>query len=143
VRVGALADARQNPTEIGRRVDRGEVLAVTTRTDVAEWCTQQLRWALGRQGFALEAEKPTILVSGEVTRLEVVEEGMYHGHAALKLKVSAPDGRVLWEGTATGKSTRFGRTYSAENYVDAAGGALESAVGELLDDEGFAAAPGK
>src|SRR5690349_15690578 len=52
VKVGTFVDRRPNPRELGRRPMEGEPpMLVTTRTDVPDWCAQQLGRLLAARGF--------------------------------------------------------------------------------------------
>ena len=63
----------------------------------------------------------------EVQRFFVVESGLYNGDVAMGITVTDGSGVVLWHGSE-GRSKRFGRSFSAENYQEA----LTSAAGEAL-----------
>ena len=66
----------------------------------------------------------------------VIETNTYKGE--VRLKVSAKRGeKEEWVGVASGTSSRFGRSYKADNYYETLSDALLEAAERAVKDEGF------
>jgi hypothetical protein len=66
----------------------------------------------------------------------VIETNTYKGEVRLKLTVKRAD-KEEWIGVAAGTSSRFGRSYKAENYYETLSDALLEASERAVRDEGF------
>lgn len=145
VRIDALGDARKNPQLIGENredADEGKILPVTTKDDVAAWCTDRLRYILEQLGFEVVEGEGDVILTGQVRRFFVAETNTYEGDVGLKIEVKSQDARVLWSGIANGVANRFGRSYKLENYYEVMSDSLLDAVQKLADHEGFVKAVG-
>jgi hypothetical protein len=58
----------------------------------------------------------------------------------IHIVVTNSGGKTLWEGMTSGSSTRFGRSYRAENYYETYSDALTVAASNLMQQPGFQAA---
>lgn len=133
--VQPCVDQRAVPSRIGTiEEDHSEV---TTKTNVAAFCTQRLTQMLMNAGFRLEASPTAIVLSPELVEFNVTEGGKYHGDVRLRINVASP-GRAVVSNFYVGQSKRWGRSHSVENLNEALSNAFSSAVERFLkDDEGF------
>ncbi len=140
IQVESLVDTRGNPALIGENredADEGKVLPVSTRDDVAGWCTERLRILLRQSGFDVVSAGGDILLSGEVSRFFVAETSLYKAEVGLKIEMRGSDGKPLWSGVANGSTNRFGRSYKAENYYEVLSDSFLGAVQQLVETESF------
>ena len=143
IHIERLRDARREGRLIAENreeADKGRVLPVTTRDNVAEFCSEQLRVILGQLGMSVGRGGPSL--TGEVRRFFVTETDNYRGEVILQLALHNRQGRLLWSGTVTGYANRFGRSYKAENYYEVLSDALIHAAHNLVRDRGFRRAVG-
>ncbi len=137
IRVIGLTDARKSLELIGENREKGGVLTVTTKDNVAGFVTQRLRDLLAGNGLNVVDNGETVSLSGEIRKFFVAETNTYQGEVVLMLTVSNPAGKALWTGIVSGASQRFGRSYKAENYHETLSDALIEAVNNLLRNPGF------
>lgn len=138
IHIERLRDIRREGQVIAENreeADKGRILPVTTRDNVAEFCTEQLRVILGQLGISVGRGGPSL--GGEVRRFFVTETDNYRGEVMLHLTLHNRQGRLLWSGTVTGYAKRFGRSYQAENYYEVLSDALIDAAHNLVRDRGF------
>jgi hypothetical protein len=141
--VKPLADNREKPQLIGENreeEDEGKVFPVTTTSNVAEFCTERVGQLLKDFGLNSTKESGDRHITGEVIQFFVVERNTYVGDVRLKINVAGPDGVIRWTGIAAGSEKRFGRSYKADNYHEVLSDSLQTAVFNLIKDEGFRAA---
>lgn len=138
-----FVDRRSDPSVIGVNVqDPAKPLKVTTRDDVAVWARDRFVEVLRRQGFELVEAGETHTIQVEVQKFLVTEAGLFNGDVELTASVAKPGGQPLWRGAMAGRSKRFGRTYSLENYYEALTNAFEDAAKKLGENPAFVAALG-
>ena len=145
VQIARLTDARKNPQVIGENrenADAGKILPVTTKDDVAAWCTDRLRILLEQLGLDVVESDGDVILGGQVRRFFVAETNTYEGDVGLKIEVKAKDGRLLWSGLANGVANRFGRSYKLENYYEVISDSLLDAVQKLVAHDNFIRALG-
>lgn len=139
VEVKPLIDTRQNPKRIGENREstgNGCVFPVTTKDDPAVWTTDRIRFVLGKLGFETVETGGDVVLSGELRKFFVLEEGTYHGEIGLHLDVTKA-GTVVWSGLVTGSNTRFGRSYKLANYQETLSDSVIDAIGHLVEDSSF------
>jgi hypothetical protein len=142
VRVDKLLDKRHvpNPEMIGEnreKEDKGEVLAVLTKDDVAAFCTTSLADTLKSLGVPIATGQPTVVISGELTSFFATEKDGYLGDVSFRIKVANAAGQTLWSGVAKGAAKHGGRSYNAGNYCEVYSDSLMEAIVSLVHDQGF------
>jgi len=146
VQIVRLTDSRKNPQLIGENredADEGEILPVTTKDDVAAWCTDRLRILLEQLGLNVVESNGDVVLGGQVRRFFVAETNTYEGDVGFMIELKAKDGRLVWSGLANGVATRFGRSYKLENYYEVISDSLLDAVQKLVAHDNFIGALGR
>lgn len=131
-----LRDVRPDPTVVGLHEDGGHV--VRTTDNVAQFASSKMGEMLRAAGARLD-EAPMAVVESDLIEYKVNEGGTFHGTAAIRITVrrgGSPD----WSKTFQGKSTRWGKSFSPDNFNEALSNALYDATEQLVKDEGFAVA---
>ena len=138
VAVVPFTDRREGHGAVGVNVENGRNTEVTTSDDVGRFLSEQfaevLRGSGVNVGVGSSAER---VIHGEVQRFFVTESNLYEGVVILGITVSDARGAALWHGTCEGRSKRFGRSFSAENYQEALSSATVEAIKDLGDQPGF------
>jgi hypothetical protein len=139
IKINLLKDSRKvNPMKrIGENAEEKTVLPVETKMNIAEFVTEGLTKAM--VGFGLEAsttEKADYVLDGEVVEFFTTETNTYGTITNLNL-VLKRSGKVVWKGTATGKNSRFGRSYKLDNYMESLSDSLIDLTYNLLDSSDF------
>jgi hypothetical protein len=118
IKVMPFVDMRENHKEIGRNVESSSPKLVTTKDDVAQWCTDRFIYSLKQFGIIPVTSGETLIFKGEVIQFYVNEDTRYKGNVAVKIKAERPDGKVVWQGMIAGSANRFGQSYKDENYFE-------------------------
>ena len=135
-RVEPFTDTRSDKTKIGENQEDKTAKMVTTSGNVGEFCAQQFSNVLKQYGLTVVPEGGDVVIGGEVLEFMVIETNTYKGE--VRLKVSAKRGeKEEWVGVASGTSSRFGRSYKADNYYETLSDALLEAAERAVKDEGF------
>ncbi len=79
----------------------------------------------------------TRVLKGELKQFYVDETDTYKGDVRLLVTLTDASGKAVWTGTTGGTSTRFGRSYKAENYYETLSDSLIEATYNLLKNPGF------
>jgi hypothetical protein len=108
---------------------------------VAAFCTQKFGEMLTRAGAKVADAGATVTLKPEIVVYDVVEGNMFNGEVVIRVSALL-HGKVVYEGTHGGKSKRWGRTHSPDNYNEALSNALAEAMQKLLNDDLFAKALG-
>lgn len=132
IAVEPFTDARDRRDAVGSNVEQGGAVPVTTPDDVPKFLAGRFAEVLSANGVHPVASGPDRVIHTEVQRFFVIESGLYNGDVALGITVTDGSGVVLWHGVSEGRSKRFGRSFSAENYQEA----LSSAAVEALKNLG-------
>lgn len=140
LKVFPLVDRRPSPQVIGRNMEEKTPRAVTTKDDVGLFVGTQLAGLLHEVATPVVTEGETRVLTGEVAQYFVNEDNTYNATVVLRLTLLDSQERVLWRGVAAGRSRRWGRSFSAENYQEALSNALIDAVKGLVQDPAFLAA---
>lgn len=137
--VAPFTDLRKNPAEIGKNIEKGEDKArlVTTKDNVAQWLTERVSEALEQFGVGVVKSGGNATLEADIINFYTVETGTYKGTVALKWRLKSPSGAVLWEGMTSDEANRFGRSYKADNYLEALGNATMGTVHTLLKFDPF------
>ena len=135
--VATFTDARAEPKLIGQNREEPEPRKVVTVNDVAAFVSDRLRQMAINTGIAVVDTGGTHVLSGEVKQFFVDETKRYNGEVLLDVTLKDASGRTLWAGTASGSTTRFGRSYKADNYYEVLSDALLQAGYALLGNSTF------
>jgi hypothetical protein len=135
-RVEPFVDSRPDTKKIGENQEDKLPKSVTTSSNVAAFCREHFSEMLRQYGLSVVAEGGDVLISGEVLEFMVIETNTYKGEVRLKVTVKRAD-KEEWIGVAAGTSSRFGRSYKAENYYETLSDALLDASERAVRDEGF------
>jgi len=145
IRLGEFADRRSEKKLIGEnreKADKGKVLPVSTRDDVAAWIKARFSDELGRYGLSVVDSGGDVVLSGEVRRFFVTEDSTYGGDVGILITLTDASGKELWQGMANGAATRWGRSYKLENYQEAWSDSLFEAIYSLMENPEFRKALG-
>lgn len=140
IQLGEFTDVRGNPALIAENredADKGKILAVTTRDDVAAWAKTQIGDLLGKFGLNVVATGGDVVITGEIRRFFVTETSTYQADVGILITVKDAAGVELWQGMANGSAERFGRSYKLENYAESWSDALLEATYSLLSSTEF------
>ena len=132
-----LRDVRPDPSAVGTYEDNGFV--VRTSDNVAEFCAARMGEMLARAGARLH-EAPVTILEAELVEYRVVEGGTFNGLVRIRAIVRHDGGNAAWSKTYVGKSRRWGRSHSPENFNEALSNALADAATQLVGDDEFAQA---
>jgi hypothetical protein len=136
IQVQGFVDTRDAKAKFGESQEDKVPKPVTTSGNVAEFCTENFRKALKDHGLTVVPTGGDAVVAGEVLEFMVIETNTYKGEVRLKLTVSR-GGKTTWAGVASGTSSRWGRSYKAENYYETISDSLLEATTKAIQDEGF------
>jgi uncharacterized lipoprotein YajG len=140
VKVAPMTDTRKDPQLIGQNQEKMPAKQVTTSDNVAAFVTEHFKQLLGGAGMTMVDSGENVIIKGDVKQFFVTETTSYSGDVRLSIVVTDPGGKTLWQGMTSGNSSRFGRSYSAENYYETLSDALTAATSNLLQEPGFGAA---
>ena len=107
---------------------------VTTRDEVAAWCTDRFSYLLSQHGISPVKSGETVQLSGEVVQFYVTEDTRYKGSVGIKLKIERPEGVKVWQGMTYGSAKRFGGSYKDENYYEVASDSFIEAFRSFTKD---------
>lgn len=136
IQVQGFADTRSAKEKFGESREGKVPKPVTTSGSVAEFCTENFRNTLKQYGLSVVPNGGDVVVGGEILEFMVIETNTYKGEVRLKLTVNR-GGKTEWAGVASGTSTRWGRSYKAENYYETISDSLLDATMNVIRDEGF------
>jgi hypothetical protein len=143
IAIAPFTDRRTDPTTIGQYAEEAlPPRVVTTRTNVAAFCTQSFTKELTMHGLTVVTADPSVTLGGEVLQFSVAEAATYRANVSFKIVAKDPQGAVLWEGIASGTANRWGRSFSEANFMEALTSAFDDAVNKMLEQPGFDGALG-
>ncbi len=137
LQVPKLADGRQNPTLLGENKEKARPRLITTPDDVPAFVTQHMKQIIAAAGLDVVDSGGTRVLKGELKQFYVDETDTYKGDVRLMVTLTDANGKAVWTGTTGGTSTRFGRSYKAENYYETLSDSLIEATYNLLKNPGF------
>jgi hypothetical protein len=140
IKLAPFSDSRPNKQEIGKNTESAEVRTVTTKDDVAAWCSERMKDILRQYGMSVVEKDETVVIQTELINFYVTESNLYNAVVTLRISASDPNGKVLWQGLISAQSKRFGRSYKLENYQESLSNAFLDAVKTLLKNQEFNAA---
>jgi hypothetical protein len=109
---------------------------VQTPTDVAAFCTKQFTDLLTAAGGHVGEGPNAVVLRAEIMDFKVIEGGLYNGESRVQFSIQS-GGQSKWEGVYDGKSKRWGRSHSPDNYNEALSNAFAEVVRNLMQDESF------
>jgi len=133
-------DLRKKPAEIGVNIEKrlsSQDLPVTTKDNVVQWLTDQFSQTLSDFSIEVVKDKGDLTLEADILKFFVIEKSVYKAEVALKIRLLSESDTVLWEGMESGDSTRFGRSYVAENYYESLSNAVIFTVYSLLKNDSF------
>lgn len=116
---------------------------VTTSSDVAAFVTDHLKESVLGARLNVVEGPADVSVSGEIRQFFVNEMSTYSGELSLLIHAKNGAGEELWTAIVAGDSSRWGRSYSAENYYETMSDMVFQATYNLLSNTGFREALGK
>ncbi len=138
VRIDPLVDTRENPALVAENREKSDkVRQVTTSDNVAAYVTDHLKDSMRGAGLSTVDSGGDISISGEIRKFFVTETGTYNGEISILVHVKSAAGKELWSGIVSGDSTRWGRSYSADNYYETMSDMTLRAAYNLLSNAGF------
>jgi hypothetical protein len=142
IKLEPLVDKRDkaDPQLIGENREgeaKKQILPVTTKDNVPEFCTTNIGIVLKKLGLPMVDDNPTVIIGGDLMSFFVTETDVYVGEVTIKAKVTDVKGNVLWTGMANGASKRWGRSYKDENYLEVLTDSVMDAISGLLKDTRF------
>ena len=144
IRIDALVDTRQNPSLVAENREKADkVRQMTTSSDVAAFVTEHMKDTLRRAGLNIVDDGAEVVLTGEIRQFFVTEVNTYGGELSIMVHLKNTAGKELWTGVVAGDSTRWGRSYSAENYYETMSDMLLRGAFNLLSSPGFREALGK
>jgi hypothetical protein len=137
LKIEPFTDIREDPSVIGRNVNKVPARIVSTKDDVPRFVTYQVKSLLSGLGLNVVESSGTVILKGEVKKFYVEEANRYNATVELRVSAMDPEGKVLWMVETTGTSSRFGIGYKAANYMEVLSDALIGAVHELVRNAKF------
>jgi hypothetical protein len=143
VQINQFKDARkvEPQNKMGENLeekDKGIVLLVKTPTNVSAFLTDNLKQILKKSGLNVVESGGDYILTGSINEYFVTEVNTYKGSLFANVTLSKKD-VVLWKGTAVGTNTRFGRSYSAENYRESFSDLIIGFATSLFENHDFRA----
>jgi len=130
--IGQNAELRNSEPRPIRAADR------TPAEFFDEVLAKELKLA-GYPSTSSRGDANRVLVT-RLTRFYTVESRTYNGEVAAAVEVRDASDRVIWQGQASGSSSRFGRSMSRENYQECFSDATLNLISGLLSNKDFQAA---
>jgi hypothetical protein len=109
---------------------------IQTPTDVAAFCTKQFTDLLKGAGARTGEGANAVDLHAEIMDFKVIEGGLFNGEARVHFSIES-GGQSTWEGVYDGKSKRWGRSHSPDNYNEALSNAFAEVVRNLIQDDSF------
>ena len=137
-----VVDARALHDRIGENIEDSEmgprpIYAEGMSPDVFVY--EILARELMSVGYApgADAAGANRILTVKLDRFFTVESNLYRCEVAISSEVRSEAGQVLWQGRSVGKSQRFGRSLSLENYNQSFSDATLRAIADLLSKDDF------
>ena len=132
-----VTDNRGDPEVIGRNSEKIPPRKVTTPDNVAAFVSEHMKQLIAGNGTIEVDDTGPMILKVEIQRFLVEETEIYNGDVRLKVTLVNSSGTDVWTGITRGASTRFGRSYSAENYYEVLSDSLIDAVHNLMRSATF------
>ena len=136
-----INDARTGNKElIGENREKPQIMPVTTKDDVPAFVQKNMLELIEKSGLGVVKEGGAHIINAELKSFFVTETDTYKGEVTMKVTLKNKAGKTLWTGLVSGSSTRFGRSYKADNYYETLSDALVEATHNLIASPAFHAA---
>lgn len=137
IHVNPIKNARSRSSEIGEHL----FLKYLTNDDVGLWATEQFKFILVQHGLDVvnEIDTTTLVFDIKLLNFYVKEGGVYQGNVSFAVKIQHLNEKI-WSGTASGSSTRWGRSFSKSCYLECICNSFLEAVCNLLKSKSLEAA---
>ncbi len=142
LRVDLFVDRRANSATIGEDARDRPATPLTSADQVAAFVSHGLAQVLPASGVAVTEGAARRVLRGAVKTFFVREDNTYNGEVAAQIQVQDDAGAVLYDAVVVGRSKRWGRSASAENYAETYSNAVVEIARHLLADPQFRAALG-
>lgn len=137
----SIEDARTitDPAIIGDSTDDDDrVWPVRAATDLLGWSNEVLLKNAGEWGIRVSDSAP-LQLKGSLMRFMVNESNKalgstYNADIRLSFRLTDTRGDLLWEGTAAGDATRYGKSRNEDNVNEVLSDALKEAYATILGD---------
>jgi hypothetical protein len=137
----SIADGRTiaDPAVIGDSTDDDDrVWPVRAASDVVAWSNEVLVKNAGVWGIRVADDAP-LQAQGTLLRFMVNESNkpvgsMYTADVRVGFRLLDDQGRLLWEGTAAGEATRYGKSRNQDNVNEVLSDAIKQAYATALGD---------
>jgi hypothetical protein len=135
VTLDEFTDTRKTGGLIAENRERADkVLRVTTPDNVAAFVARNFRRSLEQAGINVAASGTDRRIGGEVRQFFVTETDAYRSEVVVKVWIKDARGQELWNSVITGRTTRKGRSYKADNYYEVLSDALGSVITTFLEN---------
>jgi hypothetical protein len=131
--------AESDPAVIGEISDHDDkIFPVRASNDVAAWANDVLTKYAAEWGIKAAPDAPLAL-TGKLTQLRLVAStkamgSTYRVETQVAFTLSDARGRTLWQGTAGGDATRYGKERSADNANEVLGDAIKEAYTDVFSN---------
>ncbi len=142
VRVDLFIDRRANPAVIGEDARDRPARPLATPDLVPAFVSHGLAQVLPQSGVPVIEGAANRVVRGAVQTFFVREDNTYNGEVAVQIQLQDASGAVLYDALVVGRSKRWGRSASAENYAETYSNAVVEIAKHVLADPRFRAALG-
>jgi hypothetical protein len=133
ISVQITGDDRPQPLDlIGRNVQEQTPKPVNTPDDVAAFLRQTVEGILSTNGLQVVPSGGARVLQLRVGSFFVEEANTYKATVAFTAALVDGSGKPLWRGTVNGQSSRWGRSFSAENYLEALSNATLDAMKSMM-----------
>ncbi|MBM4342141.1 MAG: hypothetical protein FJ100_02045 [Deltaproteobacteria bacterium] len=142
VRVDLFIDRRANQATIGEDARGRPARPLSTPDLVPAFVSHGLAQVLPQSGVPVVEGASNRVLRGAVQNFFVREDNTYNGEVAVHAQLQDGSGTVLYDSVVVGRSKRWGRSASAENYAETYSNAVVEIAKHLLADPRFRAALG-
>jgi hypothetical protein len=137
----SIVDGRteSDPAVIGEISDHDDkIFPVRASNDVAAWANDALTKYAAEWGIKAAPDAPLAL-TGKLTQLRLVAStkamgSTYRVETQVAFTLADSRGRTLWQGTAGGDATRYGKERSADNANEVLGDAIKEAYTDVFSN---------
>jgi len=131
--------AESDPAVIGEISDHDDkIFPVRASNDVAAWANDALTRYAAEWGIKAAPDAPLAL-TGKLTQLRLVAStkamgSTYRVETQVAFTLADARGRTLWQGTAGGDATRYGKERSADNANEVLSDAIKEAYTDIFNN---------
>lgn len=131
--------AESDPAVIGEISDHDDkIFPVRASNDVGAWANDALTKYAAEWGIKAAPDAPLAL-TGKLTQLRLIAStkamgSTYRVETQVAFTLADARGRTLWQGTAGGDATRYGKERSADNANEVLGDAIKEAYTDVFNN---------